>query len=150
MDQLNGLNFNKGGRITPTGKEKTMLNLKNKNEREAFISDYKNWTENDGVTKRGIWRAVPELNLDFYRYEFANGAVLIVTEYKEYKTVYEKFKSAGKKYVTEHRYCLVLTENDDYTDDSYATSGNYYKTYTLNGCSFGAVINYMTKNRLCL
>ena len=132
-----------------------MLNLKNKDEREAFIIDYKNWTGNDGVTKLGIWKSIPELDLNFYRYDFDNGAALIVTEYKEYKTIYgsdlwTRTKDFKKDFVTEHKFCLILSENDTYVDNAHTSGVIYHRTYTLNGCSMGTVVDYMTKNRLFL
>ena len=128
-----------------------MLNLKNKDERETFVKDYKNWTGNDGETKLGIWKSIPELDLNFYRYDFDNGAALIVTEFKEYKTVYgSDFRSNKKDFVTEHKFCLIIPENDTYTDNSHTFGEIWHRTYTLNGCSMGTVVDYMTKNRLCL
>lgn len=48
------------------------MQLKNKNEREKFLCNYKAWE---------LWKEIPELELKFYRYEFPNGTVLIATEY---------------------------------------------------------------------
>ena len=126
-----------------------MLNLKNKTERETFINDYKNWKGSNGK-KLGVWKSIPELDLSFYRYEFANGAVLIVTVYKNYETVYENHKPCGKEYMKKHRLCLILPESDSYTNDSHIYGTNYHRTYTLEGCSTGLVIDYMTKNRLTI
>ena len=127
--------------------EITMLNLKNKTEREAFVSGYKNWT--DGKGKRlDVWKSVPELDLQFYRYGFGNGAALIVTEYMEYKTAYKDYKTAGQEYVSKHKFCLILPENDDYFDASSASGRTYRRTYTLEGCSIGTVVDYLTKNKL--
>ena len=125
-----------------------MLNLKNKTEREEFIKDYKNWTKDDGETKLGIWKSVSELGLDFYRYEFENGAELVVTEFQEYKTVYGNYESRGQTFVTEHKLCLILPENDDYFDASHTAGRVYHRSYTLNGCSLGTVVDYLTKNKL--
>ena len=122
-----------------------MLNLKNKPEREAFVNNYKSWTDSKGK-KLGVWKAVPELDLLFYRYEFANSAVLVVTEYKEYRMIYTDYTAIGRDYVTKHKFCLILPENDSYFD----TSGTNHRTYTPEGCSVGTVIDYLTKNRLNL
>ena len=125
-----------------------MINLKNKTEREAFAKDYINWTAADGITKLGIWKSIPELDLNFYRYEFANGAVLIVTEYQEYKTDYRSdYESRKKDYITEYKFCLILPENDTYVDNSHTYGEINHITYTLDGCSMGTVVDYMTKNK---
>lgn len=58
-----------------TEREDNKMILKNKQERENFINNYKAW---------GVWKEVPELNLKFYRYELPTGAVIIVTEYMTY------------------------------------------------------------------
>ena len=125
-----------------------MLNLKNKTERERFVNDYKDWTNNRG-NRLDVWKSVPKLGLTFYRYAFANKAVLIVTEYMEYKTIYEGYKPCGKDYVTRHKLCLILPENDEYSD-SFVMGGIYHRTYTLDGCSMGTVVDYMTKNKLAI
>ena len=125
-----------------------MLNLKNKNEREEFVKNYKDWTGKKGNTL-GVWKSFPKLDLTFYHYEFANKAELIVTEYIEYRTIYEGSKPPYKKdFVSKHRLCLILPENDDYTDSS--GMGATYRTYTVEGCSLGTVVDYMTKNRLVI
>lgn len=49
----------------------SFLNLKNKSERENFLSEYKSW---------GVWLSVPELELTCYKYKFANGDELVVSE----------------------------------------------------------------------
>lgn len=49
----------------------SLLNLKNKFERENFLSEYKSW---------GVWLSVPELELTCYKYKFANGDELVVSE----------------------------------------------------------------------
>jgi len=128
-----------------------MINLKNKNERETFVKDYKNWIAVDRTTKFGVWKSIPELDLNFYRYEFANGAVLIVTEYKNYKTVYGgDFNSWGQDFVIENKFCLILPDGDNYLDSLHTSGSIYHKTYTLDGCSMGTVVDYMTKNKLYL
>ena len=127
---------------TPPKSEKKTLNFKNKTEREEFIKNYTAW---------GVWRSVPELELSFYRYDFANGAVLIVTEYKDYGYIYNSssnWRNNRQDFKTNHRYCLILSGDDNYIDDKYST--NYHKTYTLEGCGVSIVVDYMTKNKLIL
>ena len=120
-----------------------MLNFKNKTERESFILNYENWTDSSGKLL-GVWKEIPEVGLKFYRYDFATGAVLIVTEYEEYGTVFDGSYSAEakKELTTRHKFCLILQENDSYA--------NHYRTYTLDGCNLWAVTDYMTKNKLLL
>lgn len=108
-----------------------MLMLKNKTEREAFVKDYKSW---------GVWKQISELNLEFYRYEFANGATLIVTEYQHYGTWKKECK-------TEHKLCLILPEDDMYVRNTYAYSGAVYKFYDPSDCSINMIVDYLTKNK---
>lgn len=49
----------------------SLLRLRNKAEREQFLDGYKLW---------GVWLSVPELDLICYKYKFANGDELVVTE----------------------------------------------------------------------
>ena len=126
-----------------------MLELKNKTEREAFVNGYKNWTDRKGKPL-DVWKSVAALDLLFYRYQFANGAALIVTEYKEYRTVYKNHKPCGKDYVSRNRFCLILPETDSYVDTSSTSGANYHRTYTLEGCSLGTIVDYMTKQKLAI
>ena len=96
--------------------------LKNKQERENFINNYKAW---------GVWKEVPELNLKFYRYELPTGAVIIVTEYMTY---------------TSKKFCLILPEDDEYTKE-HTYGAEYLRTYTPDSTSAGTIVDYMTKNR---
>ena len=93
--------------------------LKNKQERENFINNYKAW---------GVWKEVPELNLKFYRYELPTGAVIIVTEYMTYI-------GYKKTYVTSKKFCLILPEDDEYTKE-HTYGAEYLRTYTRrNPCA---------------
>ena len=122
-----------------------MLELKNKTEREAFVNNYKNWTDKKGKNL-DVWKSVPALELLFYRYQFANGAALIVTEYQEYRMLYTNYTAIGRGNATKHKFCLMLPETDSYVD----AGGTTHRTYTLDGCSMGTVVDYMTKNKLCI
>lgn len=51
------------------------LNLKNEKGRREWLNNYRNW---------GIWLEVPQVDKTYYRYDFANGAALIVEEGFEY------------------------------------------------------------------
>ncbi len=48
-----------------------LLGLKNRSERETWLDKYKDW---------GVWMSVPELELTLYKYVFANGDELVVSE----------------------------------------------------------------------
>lgn len=108
-----------------------LLDLKNKKEREAFVKNYRSWD---------LWRDIPELGVIYFRYDFQNGAVLIVTEYK-------RFMKWKNEYQTENKYCLILPEGDNYVDKSSACGEVLHKTFTPDGCSMGTVVDYMTKNK---
>lgn len=107
-----------------------MLNLKNKAEREAFVSGYKSW---------GVFQRNEYLDWTHYLHTFANGGELLVTEYTEY-VAYQK------EYQTRHRYCLRIPATDGYITPQ-AGYENYHRTFTLDGCSLGTVVDYMTKNK---
>jgi hypothetical protein len=64
--------------------------------------------------------------------------------------IYKGYKACGQDYVTKHRYCLILPERDDYTHSSQAYKNICYRTYTLEGCSMGTVVDYMTKNKMAI
>jgi len=49
----------------------SLLHLRSKAEREDFLSKYKSW---------GVWLSVPELELTCYKFKFANGDELVVSE----------------------------------------------------------------------
>lgn len=109
------------------GAKPTLHLFKNKKEREDFIKNYKPW---------GVWKELPELGLKFYRYEFANGAVIIVTECPEYHSW------AKEKWVTTARHCLILDE--DYELPNSYGSG-CCRAYDLSGTAPTYIIDYMTK-----
>lgn len=62
--------------IEPKNKAKAkLLNLKNVKARQAWLDGFRNW---------GVWLEVKEVDKTFYRYDFANGAALIVEVGFEY------------------------------------------------------------------
>lgn len=85
------------------------LGLKNKAEREAWLKKYKDW---------GVWLTVPELNLVCYKYKFANGFELVVSE------------SAMFCFGTSKRACLVRYHLIDDKFTFFDLSG-IAKTYVL-------------------
>lgn len=95
------------------------LNLKNKSERENFLSEYKSW---------GVWLFVPELELTCYKYKFANGAELVVTESHCYD-----YYGLG----TSRRAMLVRYHLKDNDERNFFDLSGIAKTY---------VLEYMTNN----
>ncbi len=62
--------------IKPKEKAKIkLLNLKNEKARKAWLDGFRSW---------GIWLEVPQVDKTFYRFDFANGAALIVEVGFEY------------------------------------------------------------------
>lgn len=62
--------------IKPKDKAKAnLLNLKNEKARRAWLDGFRSW---------GVWLEVKEVDKTFYRYDFANGAALIVEVGFEY------------------------------------------------------------------
>ena len=99
-----------------------MLNLKNKTAREEFVKGYRKW---------GVWKQIAELNLTFYRHDFANGAALVVTEYQ------------GE---ARHKLSLILPADDDYTKST-TWGREMFRFYDPVGCGIGIIVDYMTKNK---
>lgn len=62
--------------IKPKNKTKTnLLNLKNEKARKTWLDGFRSW---------GVWLEVPQVDKTFYRFDFANGAALIVEVGFEY------------------------------------------------------------------
>ena len=70
--------------------------LKNTEERRAFVEDFKKW---------GIWFTVSELKLTYYRYSFLNGDFFVVSEFQVAPDSY------CSKYRTLTKYHLVDSEH---------------------------------------
>lgn len=51
--------------------------LKNNDQRKAWLRDYKSW---------GLWYRDENIGVSYYKYDFDNGARLIVEEYQEFST----------------------------------------------------------------
>ncbi len=95
----------------------SLLRLRNKAEREQFLDGYKLW---------GVWLSVPELDLICYKYKFANGDELVVTE----------------------SYCYC---SDCYNDDKKVLQVRYHlrdndkrNFFDLSGTAKTYVLEYMT------
>lgn len=97
----------------------SLLGLKNKAEREKFLEGYKSW---------GVWLNVPELDLTCYKYKFANGDELVVSESLFY---------FGDSYLPDKKCMLIryhLRDNDK------------HNFFDLSGIAKTYVLDYMTKN----
>ncbi len=88
------------------------LGLKNKAEREKWLERYKDW---------GVWLSVPELNLTCYKYVFANGFELVVSE----SATWDDYNLGASK-----RACLVRYHLVDGKRTFFDLSG-VSKTYVL-------------------
>lgn len=115
----------------PTFTKRTPRHIfKNKTERETFIRDIKNFPV--------VVLHCEELQLTVRRCDFANGAKLYRTEYKE-------FLDWNKK--TVDKSCLCLIDIQPKAEGTGNNSGGTFspKTYTLYGTAPTYVIDYMTK-----
>ncbi len=92
----------------------SLLGFKNKVEREKFLTEYKSW---------GVWLSAPELELTCYKYKFANGAELVVSE--SYYYFGDCYKTDKK--VMQVRYHLQDNEKCNFFDMS-----GIAKTYLLD------------------
>ncbi len=111
--------FDKNLTVTSSGPvaKSSLLRLRNKAEREQFLDGYKLW---------GVWLSVPELDLICYKYKFANGDELVVTE----------------------SYCYC---SDCYNDDKKVLQVRYHlrdndkrNFFDLSGTAKTYVLEYMT------
>jgi len=111
--------------------------VKNKEERYAFLRDYRNWMPDGnyaGVNRRD-WKTF----LRFYCHTFRNGAMIIVTECDQ------KDHSNGINV----RFNLIIPEGDGYNpyDKHSGRTPKEFQSYTLQGVSPGTIVDYMTKRR---
>lgn len=75
--------------IKPKNKAKAkLLNLKNNKARQAWLDGFRSW---------GVWLEVKEVDKTFYRYNFANGAALIVEVGFEYWDKWSTQKGAHER-----------------------------------------------------
>lgn len=115
LETENLQDFDKNLSITSSGSvfQSSLLGFKNETERESFLQQYKSW---------GVWLTVPELELTCYKYRFANGDELVVSEsYCYFGDCYK----ADKK-VLQVRYHLRDNDKRNFFDMS-----GIAKTYVL-------------------
>ena len=107
--EQDGLIVNVAKPNKPEPEEPKRLNLKNDKARREWLDNFRSW---------GVWLEVPQVDKTFYRFEFANGAVLIIEvgfEYWEFSTnkqpqervsysviddEHPKFNSQGESYTS--------------------------------------------------
>ena len=95
------------------------LNLRNKEERERWLNDFRNW---------GVWLDVPEVNKTFYRFNFRNGCAIIVEVGAEYWDAYSTDRGKAPERI------------------SYSIIDNEHQKFNSQGDSFTMVIQWLTKN----
>lgn len=93
------------------------LSLKNSTERKEWLDNYKTW---------GVWLDVPQVSKRYYRYNFVNGAAVIVEENLEF---YNYVKPHLRTF---NRYCIIDEECPEFAEG---------KVDGLSG-----VIEWMTKH----
>lgn len=93
------------------------LNLKNDKARREWLDNFRNW---------GVWLEVPQVDKTFYRFDFANGAVLIIEvgfEYWSFST-----KPGAQERI------------------SYSIIDNEHPKFNSQGESYTSVLQWLTKH----
>lgn len=93
------------------------LNLRNKEERERWLNEFRNW---------GVWLDVPEASKKFYRYDLRNGCSIIV----EVGAAYSDWTNGTVK---------------EYEQTTYAIIDEKHQKYNSSGDSFTMVLQWLTK-----
>lgn len=94
------------------------LNLRNKEEREQWLKNFRNW---------GIWLDVPEVNKTFYRFNLKNGCAIVVEVGIEYCDAYSTTRGKSHERV------------------SYSIIDNEHQRFNSQGDSFTMVVQWLTK-----
>lgn len=95
------------------------LNLRNKNERDLWLRNFRSW---------GVWLEVPELSVKYYRYEFRNGAALTVTVGLEYWDAWTAHPSEAKEKTV------------------YAIQDEEHEKFSISGVSKTYVLEWLSKH----
>lgn len=111
--------------------EKPLRQLRNKKEREAFLENYQQW---------GVWKEIPELRVQFYKYDLPNGARIIAQTYVHPPVSYLSYKK--DTYVIAE-YALIVPKGDDFK----GSYGQEYTFYRPNGASKTVIIDYLTAKK---
>lgn len=94
------------------------LNLRNKEEREQWLNNFRSW---------GVWLNVPEVDKKFYRYDLKNRCAIIVEVGIEYYDAYSVQRGKVHERI------------------SYSIIDSDHKQFNSQGDSFTMVIQWLTK-----
>lgn len=111
--------------------EKPLRQLRNKKEREDFLENYQQW---------GVWKEIPELRVQFYKYDLPNGARIIAQTYVHPPVSYLSYKK--DTYVIAE-YALIVPKGDDF----HGAYGQEYTYYRPGGASKTVIIDYLTAKK---
>lgn len=111
--------------------EKPLRQLRNKKEREAFLENYQQW---------GVWKEIPELRVQFYKYDLPNGARIIAQTYVHPPVGCLSFRKT--EYIVAE-YALIVPQGDDFK----GSYGQEYTFYRPNGASKTVIIDYLTTKK---
>lgn len=111
--------------------EKPLRQLRNKKEREAFLENYQQW---------GVWKEIPELRVQFYKYDLPNGARIIAQTYVHPPVGCLSFRKT--EYIVAE-YALIVPQGDDFK----GSYGQEYTFYRPNGTSKTTIIDYLTEKK---
>lgn len=108
-----------------------LCQLKNKAERLAFLENYDRW---------GVWKEIPELRVQFYKYDLPNGARIVAQTYIHPPISYLSYHQEEHAVA---EYALLLPKGDDYK----GTFGQEYTFYRPNGASKSTIVDYLTTKK---
>lgn len=111
--------------------DKPLRQLRNKKEREDFLENYQQW---------GVWKEIPELRVQFYKYDLPNGARIIAQTYVHPPISY--LTSHQEEYAVAE-YALIVPQGDDFK----GSYGQEYTFYRPNGASKTVIIDYLTAKK---
>lgn len=111
--------------------DKPLRQLRNKKEREAFLENYQQW---------GVWKEIPELRVQFYKYDLPNGARIIAQTYVHPPVGCLSFRKT--EYIVAE-YALIVPQGDDFK----GSYGQEYTFYRPNGTSKTTIIDYLTEKK---
>lgn len=93
------------GELESPQEQQELPNLKNNNQRKAWLADYKAW---------GLWYYDERIDVNYYKYDFPDGSRLIVAEYPQRESYwtseqadehyYHLLERGKKKYYEKYRY----------------------------------------------
>lgn len=110
------------------------MQLKNKTERDNFLTDYRSWE---------LWKEIPELEIKLYRKVLPNGTAIIATEHA--CMVFDGWRKVSKyKKSTMVKYHLLLSDGDNY---KVSYEEHAYRMYNPSGDSKSSIIEYLTKTK---